>query len=70
MALGDTTVGQIVNILSNDVFRFDTALLSPNYLWIAPLQAIAVSYFVWEKIGVSSLVGLAACFSFIPLQGL
>ncbi|VVC32376.1 ABC transporter type 1, transmembrane domain,ABC transporter-like,P-loop containing nucleoside triphosphate [Cinara cedri] len=67
--LDGTPVGQMINLLSNDVGRFDIALGFLNYLWIGPLQTIVVTVFLWQEIGVSSMVGVASLFVFIPLQG-
>ncbi|XP_022162516.1 probable multidrug resistance-associated protein lethal(2)03659 [Myzus persicae] len=68
-SLGETTVGQVVNLLSNDVNRFDIAFIFFHFLWIGPLQSIVVTYFLWQELGVSSLVGVAIFLVFIPLQG-
>ncbi|VVC32358.1 Hypothetical protein CINCED_3A013682 [Cinara cedri] len=68
-ALGDTTVGQVVNLLSNDVNRFDIAVIFLHYLWIGPLETVVVTYFLWQEVGVSSIFGVAALLMFIPLQG-
>ncbi|XP_060872271.1 probable multidrug resistance-associated protein lethal(2)03659 isoform X2 [Metopolophium dirhodum] len=68
-SLGETTVGQVVNLLSNDVNRFDIAFIFIHFLWIGPLQSIVVTYFLWQELGVSSLVGVAIFLVFIPLQG-
>ncbi|KAH1001571.1 hypothetical protein HUJ04_005569 [Dendroctonus ponderosae] len=38
---GKTAAGQLVNLLSNDVVRFDFALAFLHYIWIMPLQGIA-----------------------------
>ncbi|XP_039296024.1 probable multidrug resistance-associated protein lethal(2)03659 [Nilaparvata lugens] len=67
-ALGETTVGQIVNLLSNDVNRYDIACIFAHYLWIGPLETVIVTYFLWQEIGVASLVGVAALLVAIPLQ--
>lgn len=69
-ALGTATVGHVVNLLSNDVNRFDTSLLYLNYVWIGPVQTIVVTYFLWQEIEVSSIFGVAALIIFIPLQSL
>lgn len=69
-ALGETTVGQVVNLLSNDVNRFDIAVIFLHYLWIGPLETIVVTYFLWQEVGVSSIFGVAALLMFIPLQGM
>ncbi|XP_060872043.1 LOW QUALITY PROTEIN: ATP-binding cassette sub-family C member 4-like [Metopolophium dirhodum] len=68
-ALDETTVGQMINLISNDVNQFDLALPKLHYLWIGPLQTIVVTYLLWQEIGVSSLIGIATFFFFIPLQG-
>lgn len=49
-ALGDTTIGQVVNLLSNDVGRFDSVLINLHYLWLAPLELIVVTYFMYEQV--------------------
>ncbi|PSN47509.1 hypothetical protein C0J52_02251 [Blattella germanica] len=67
-SLRDTTVGQAVNLLSNDVSRFDRSILFFVYLWFAPIQTIIIAYFVWREIGVASLVGVAVTLLNIPMQ--
>ena len=67
-ALGQTTVGQMVNLLSNDVnrcnndsttdflYRFDLSVLFNHYLWCGPLQLVIVTVLLYQRIGPSSLV--------------
>jgi ATP-binding cassette, subfamily C (CFTR/MRP), member 4 len=69
-SLGKTTIGQVVNLLSNDVNRFDIAFIFIHFLWVGPLQTIVVTYFLWQELGVSSLVGVSIFLVFIPLQGM
>lgn len=69
-AIGKTTVGQVINLLSNDVNRFDRAATFLHYLWIGPLQSIVVTYFLWQEIGVSSLLSIIIMTLIIPFQGL
>ncbi|CAG5017723.1 unnamed protein product [Parnassius apollo] len=67
-ALGETTVGQVVNLLSNDVNRFDVAIIFLHYLWIGPLATVIVAYFMWLEIGWAAVVGVGFMLAFIPLQ--
>jgi len=69
-ALGKTTIGQMVNLLSNDVNRFDTSLLFLHNLWAAPLQLIICTGLLWNKIGPSVLVGTALLIAAVPLQSM
>lgn len=70
-ALGETTIGQAVNLLSNDVNRFDISIIFLHYLWIGPLETIIITYFMyyWLDIGLSAIIGVASLLMFIPLQG-
>lgn len=67
-ALGDTTAGQVVNLLSNDVGRLDLAVLFVHYLWIGPLETIVVTYLMYREIGLSAIFGVIFLLLFIPLQ--
>ncbi|XP_010787770.1 multidrug resistance-associated protein 4-like [Notothenia coriiceps] len=46
-SMGQTTTGRIVNLLSNDVNRFDEITLNLHYLWLGPLQAIVIIMLLW-----------------------
>nr|XP_046238010.1 ATP-binding cassette sub-family C member 4-like isoform X2 [Scatophagus argus]XP_046238011.1 ATP-binding cassette sub-family C member 4-like isoform X2 [Scatophagus argus]XP_046238012.1 ATP-binding cassette sub-family C member 4-like isoform X2 [Scatophagus argus]XP_046238013.1 ATP-binding cassette sub-family C member 4-like isoform X2 [Scatophagus argus] len=69
-SMGRTTTGQIVNLLSNDVGRFDEITLNLHYLWVGPLQVVAVIVFLWYEIGPSCLAGVAAIALMLPVQTL
>ncbi|KAM6934339.1 ATP-binding cassette sub-family C member 4-like [Xenentodon cancila] len=67
-ALAKTTTGQIVNLLSNDVNKFDEVTLYLHFLWVGPLQAVCVTFFLLHAIGPSCLVGMAVIFILMPIQ--
>ncbi|XP_043748473.1 ATP-binding cassette sub-family C member 4-like [Cervus elaphus] len=67
-AIGKTTTGQIINLLSNDVNRFDRVTIRLHILWIGPLTAITVIILLWMEIGLSSLAGMALLIIFMLLQ--
>ncbi|KYN28544.1 hypothetical protein ALC57_02034, partial [Trachymyrmex cornetzi] len=69
-ALSETTIGQIVNLLSNDINRFEVYLVFLHSLWFGPLETIILTYVMYYviDIGVSSIIGVAALLMFIPLQ--
>uniref|UniRef100_A0AAA9TPH6 Uncharacterized protein n=1 Tax=Bos taurus TaxID=9913 RepID=A0AAA9TPH6_BOVIN len=67
-AMGKTTTGQIVNLLSNDVNRFDQVMMFLHYLWVGPLQAVAVTALLWMEIGMPCLAGMAVLIILLLLQ--
>uniref|UniRef100_A0A7N9AYA3 ATP-binding cassette, sub-family C (CFTR/MRP), member 4 n=1 Tax=Mastacembelus armatus TaxID=205130 RepID=A0A7N9AYA3_9TELE len=69
-AMGKTTTGQIVNLLSNDVNRFDDVTIFLHFLWVGPLQAAAVVGLLWVEIGPSCLAGMVVLMFLMPMQTL
>ncbi|XP_007666157.2 multidrug resistance-associated protein 4 isoform X2 [Ornithorhynchus anatinus] len=67
-AMGKTTTGQIVNLLSNDVNKFDQVTIFLHFLWAGPLQALAVTALLWMEIGSSCLAGMVVLIFLLPLQ--
>ncbi|XP_061546477.1 multidrug resistance-associated protein 4 [Phycodurus eques] len=69
-AMGKTTTGQIVNLLSNDVNKFDDVTIFLHFLWVAPLQAATVVGLLWLEIGPSCLAGMVVLMFLMPVQTL
>lgn len=59
-SISQTGTGQIMNLLSNDVTRFDQLTLFLNFIWIMPIQIVIVGTIMWRKIGISVLVGIGS----------
>ncbi|XP_069746450.1 ATP-binding cassette sub-family C member 4 isoform X3 [Narcine bancroftii] len=70
IAMAKTTTGQIVNLLSNDVNKFDQATIFLHFVWVGPLQAIAVIALLWYEIGPSCLAGIAVLLILMPVQSI
>jgi ABC-type multidrug transport system fused ATPase/permease subunit len=71
-ALSETTVGQMVNLLSNDVNRFDQVAQMLPYLILAPLQAITVLVILslFYLGAYPTLASLAAILVYVIIQSL
>uniref|UniRef100_A0A3B5LMU4 ATP-binding cassette, sub-family C (CFTR/MRP), member 4 n=1 Tax=Xiphophorus couchianus TaxID=32473 RepID=A0A3B5LMU4_9TELE len=67
-AMAETTTGQIVNLLSNDVNKFDEVTLYLHFLWLGPLQAVSVILLLLYVIGPSCLAGMVILFILMPIQ--
>ncbi|CAH1777684.1 unnamed protein product [Owenia fusiformis] len=65
----DSTVGEIVNLMSVDAQRLQDVI---GYLWMfwsAPLQISLAVYLLWGVLGPSTLAGLAVMILLIPVNG-
>ena len=51
-------MGQMVNLLSNDVGKFDDAFTFFQYMWIAPLEIAVGVVYMDVKLGHTALVGV------------
>ncbi|TPX37747.1 hypothetical protein SmJEL517_g00607 [Synchytrium microbalum] len=60
--------GVIINVISNDVQRFEDASIFINHIWVTPIQICLVLYFVYNNIGVAAFAGFAMSLMYIPLQ--
>ena len=67
-ALGETAPGKVVNLVANDVNRFDLVSIFINHMWSAPLSAIIIGYFLWVEAKYAGLLGIAAVFIVVPIQ--
>ncbi|KAJ1555144.1 Multidrug resistance-associated protein 4, partial [Nowakowskiella sp. JEL0078] len=64
-----SSTGLIVNLVSNDVQRFEDCSPFLHFIWLGPLEAILVWVFMYLQIGISSVIAIAAVFLLIPVQG-
>ncbi|KAK4880096.1 hypothetical protein RN001_008242 [Aquatica leii] len=67
-ALGETASGKVVNLLSNDVSRFDVVSIFIHHMWIAPTTSLIVTYFLWTEASYAGLIGMIPVFLIAPLQ--
>nr|XP_013004976.1 canalicular multispecific organic anion transporter 2 isoform X2 [Cavia porcellus] len=65
----ESTVGEIVNLMSVDAQRFMDVFPFLNLLWATPLQVILAIYFLWQILGPSVLAGVGLMVLLIPLNG-
>ncbi|KAJ3246974.1 ATP-binding cassette sub- C member 8, partial [Borealophlyctis nickersoniae] len=63
-----SSTGLIVNLVSNDVQRFEDVAPFGHYIWIGPLQVALITYFMWMQIGWASFAAVVVLLLFIPLQ--
>ncbi|XP_047107556.1 ATP-binding cassette sub-family C member 4-like [Schistocerca piceifrons] len=69
-SMDQTATGQIVNLMSNDVSRFDLCPQYLHWMWISVIQVPIVTYCLWRYVGIAAIIGF--CFIFmitIPVQG-
>ncbi|XP_077020887.1 ATP-binding cassette sub-family C member 3 isoform X2 [Tamandua tetradactyla] len=66
----ESTVGEIVNLMTVDAQRFMDVAPLLHLLWSAPLQIFLAIYFLWQNLGPSILAGVALLVLLIPLNGL
>lgn len=67
-ASNDSLRGRAINILSNDLGRFDVALCFLHDVWKGPTESLLIGYLMYREIGISAVIGVAFMLSFIPLQ--
>jgi len=66
-ALGETAPGKVVNLVANDVNRFEFVSIFIHSIWSAPLSALIVAYILYQNVGYAGLIGIAAIFVVEPI---
>lgn len=68
-SLGQTAAGQVVNLLSNDVNRFDFLIPILHAIWVMPIQVAFLLLIMWFQVGISSLSGIVVMVILtVPIQ--
>ncbi|CAH8471058.1 unnamed protein product [Schistosoma margrebowiei] len=67
-ALGCSTTGQIINLMSVDAQCFDNTFLFVHYLWIGPVETLITFGLMSQITLVPSLITVGVILMFIPVQ--
>ncbi|KAL5033223.1 hypothetical protein BDV3_000232 [Batrachochytrium dendrobatidis] len=63
-----SSTGLIINLVSNDVQRFEDASVFAHFVWVGPIQTMVVFYVVYLEIGLAAIAAIGALLLMIPLQ--
>jgi ATP-binding cassette subfamily C (CFTR/MRP) protein 4 len=45
----------VVNLISNDVNRFDQFMVMAHFLYLAPMELVVCVWLAWREVGVACL---------------
>ena len=65
----ETDIGQILNILTNDLKRIENVGFQLSYLIIGPIMSMIVVYISYQYLRIACIGGLVILILFIPFQG-
>ncbi|XP_046984857.1 ATP-binding cassette sub-family C member 4-like isoform X1 [Schistocerca americana] len=68
--LDQAATGQILNLMTNDVSRFDQALQFGHWIWLSVLQVIVITFCLYQYLQEAAIIGFVCIFILtMPLQG-
>ncbi|XP_064076906.1 probable multidrug resistance-associated protein lethal(2)03659 [Vanessa tameamea] len=67
-AMSENRGGLVVNLMANDVNRFDSGPLFVHYLWIGPLETVLMTIYLYREMGISSVYGALTIITVVPFQ--
>ncbi|XP_050315625.1 probable multidrug resistance-associated protein lethal(2)03659 isoform X2 [Anthonomus grandis grandis] len=67
-ALAETNIGQMVNLISNDVARFENLMKDIHPLWLSPIELLIILVLLYLYVGPYGLTGILLLLLFIPFQ--
>lgn len=59
---------QVINLIASDAQKFEDAAQFIHFLYVGPIEAIVVTYFMYQLIGISAFASMGLLFLLIPLQ--
>lgn len=60
--------GQVINLMANDVARFEFSVCFMDNLWKGPVMLVATSYFMYQEIGWYTFAGIGMLICSLPVQ--
>lgn len=67
-SLVNTTTGKMVNLLSNDVNRFDMSISQLMSLVMSPVLISVIVYAMYAYVGPTACAGIITYIAYLPLQ--
>ncbi|KAK3795778.1 hypothetical protein RRG08_031859 [Elysia crispata] len=67
-SLKESSVGHVVNLMSNDVARFDWITMSFHFLWVGPTQCLVALIYLWYRLGPEVMAALVMILLLMPTQ--
>lgn len=67
-ALSETSLGNIVTLISKDVRTFDNSVWMVNDIWISCVRSCFLCYLLYRKIGSTCFIGVGVLLSILPVQ--
>lgn len=71
LSLSNTSsTGLILNIVSNDVQKFEDAAPFIHFIWLVPIQMIAIMFLIYLEIGYVFVAPMLGLLCLVPIQGM
>ncbi|XP_063925187.1 probable multidrug resistance-associated protein lethal(2)03659 isoform X2 [Zophobas morio] len=67
-AIAENTAGHLLNLLANDITRFDYYVVKVHYLWMGPVETLLVCGLIYWMLGATAIIGIVILLAFIPVQ--
>ncbi|XP_047033956.1 ATP-binding cassette sub-family C member 4-like isoform X2 [Helicoverpa zea] len=67
-AMTESSGGLVLNLMANDVNRFDTGPLFAHYLWIGPVETMLMTVYLYREMGMAAVYGSLIIIAVIPFQ--
>ncbi|XP_013148667.1 PREDICTED: probable multidrug resistance-associated protein lethal(2)03659 [Papilio polytes] len=67
-SMSENSAGLVVNLMANDVNRFDTGPSFIHYLWIGPVETMLMTVYLYREMGISAVYGALIVIAVVPFQ--